>query len=233
MTEVKRNLPAIQDLYGDIEKSSEQNALNILLNQPPKDDWLKPHPTAIKKVNGKSVPVVYLPIERIEYLLTKIFLKWRVEINDVKLIANSVVVTVRLYYQDPISGVWDWQDGVGATPLQTDKDAGATNFDRIKSNAVMIGTPAAESYAIKDAAEKIGKLFGKDMNRADQINYDNLIFDGEGNSINGKVTLEDIQVLFGLKKEALSETEIIDIERIIKNQEKTSYQKVYKILVSR
>lgn len=97
----------------------------------------------------------------------------------------------------------------------------------------MIGTPAAESYAIKDAAEKIGKLFGKDMNRADQINYDNLIFDGEGNSINGKVTLEDIQVLFGLKKEALSETEIIDIERIIKNQEKTSYQKVYKILVSR
>ena len=34
--------------------------------------------------------------------------------------------------------------------------------------------PAAESYAVKDAAEKIGKIFGKDLNRADQIVYDEL-----------------------------------------------------------
>ena len=37
-----------------------------------------------------------------------------------------------------------------------------------------MGAPAAESYAVKDAAEKIGKLFGKDLNRKDNINYDNL-----------------------------------------------------------
>jgi hypothetical protein len=38
----------------------------------------------------------------------------------------------------------------------------------------MKAAPAAESYAVKDAAEKIGKLFGKDMNRADKIMYDTL-----------------------------------------------------------
>jgi hypothetical protein len=185
MNETKKNLPAIQDLYGDIEKSSGQNALNVLLNQPPTEKWLKPHPTAKKKVDGKDVPITYIPIERVEYLLTRIFIKWRVEIKDVKLIANSVIVTVRLYYQDPLTGEWDYQDGVGANPLQTDKDAGATNFDRIKSHAVMIAAPAAESYAVKDAAEKIGKLFGKDLNRADQIGYDSLItiFDGNENIV--------------------------------------------------
>jgi hypothetical protein len=38
----------------------------------------------------------------------------------------------------------------------------------------MKAAPAAESFAVKDAAEKIGKLFGRDLNRADQILYDEL-----------------------------------------------------------
>ncbi|MCK5612897.1 hypothetical protein KAR91_64080, partial [Candidatus Pacearchaeota archaeon] len=61
-----------------------------------------------------------------------------------------------------------------AAPIQTDKDAAATDFSKVKTDAVMKAAPAAESYAIKDAAEKIGKLFGKDLNRADGIAYDNL-----------------------------------------------------------
>ena len=67
-----------------------------------------------------------------------------------------------------------WQDGIGAAPIQTDKGAGAMQWDKAKSDAVMKAAPAAESYAVKDAAEKIGKLFGKDMNRADKIMYDTL-----------------------------------------------------------
>ena len=68
-----------------------------------------------------------------------------------------------------------WQDGVGAAPLQTDKGAGAIDFNKIKNDAVMKAAPAAESYAVKDATEKIGKLFGKDLNRADKILYDSLV----------------------------------------------------------
>jgi hypothetical protein len=68
-----------------------------------------------------------------------------------------------------------WQDGVGAVALQVDSGSGAIQFDKIKSSAVMIAAPAAETYAEKDAAEKIGKLFGKDINRANQIGYTDLI----------------------------------------------------------
>jgi hypothetical protein len=157
-------LPNIQDVYsGDIATKSKHNELNILLNQPPMAKWIKQHP--IHNVG-------YIPIERIEYLLTKIFVNWHVEIKEIKLIANSVVVHIRLYYDDPVTNTEKWQDGAGAQPLQTDKGSGAIEFNNIKANAVQLAVPAAESYAIKDAAEKMGKLFGKDLNRDERINYD-------------------------------------------------------------
>ena len=164
---MNRKLPTLQDLRSDIELKADQNALNVLLNAEPPKEWIKEHPM-FKKVR-------YLPIERVEYLLTRIFLKWNVEVKAVQVIANSIVTTIRLYYQDTMSDQMLWQDGIGAAPLQTDKGAGAVDFNAIKSDAVMKAAPAAESYAIKDAAEKIGKLFGKDLNRADKIMYDSLL----------------------------------------------------------
>lgn len=174
-----KNLPTIQDLYGDVEINEKENALNVLLNQPPKKEWLKDHPFAKREEkddqgNKKKVPIKYIPVERVEWLLTRLFIKWKVEIKEVKLIANSVSVTVRLHYKSIVTGEWDWMDGTGAVPLQTDEGKGAIDFNFIKSAAVMIAAPAAESFAEKDAAEKIGKIFGRDMNRADQISYDSL-----------------------------------------------------------
>lgn len=162
------NLPTVQELRdGDIMRKGEQTQLNVILNQEPPKEWLKEHPFA------KGVK--YLPIERVEYLLTRIFIKWNVEIKSVQTVANSVVVTVRLYYQDVFSENMLWQDGVGAAPIQTKSGAGAMEWDKTLNDAVMKAAPAAESYAIKDAADKIGKLFGKDLNRADKIMYDSLI----------------------------------------------------------
>jgi len=173
----KRNLPAYQDLVsGDIEKKEAQNDLNKLLNMPPAKTWLKPHPLAKKKnpQTGKEEPCLYIPIERVEWLLTKLFLKWWVDIKNTWVIANSVVVTVTLYYQDVLTDEIMHQDGIGAAVIQVDNGAKAMDAISTKHDAVMKAAPAAESYAIKDAAEKIGKLFGKDLNRADQILYDDL-----------------------------------------------------------
>lgn len=173
----QNNLPSIAEIYADNEMSTirKDSLFEVLVNQPPKKEWLKDHPLAKTKTDsGEWVPVKYIPIERVEWLLTNIFLKKRVEIKSTQLIANSVAVTVRLHYYNHIDKEWLWQDGIGAAPLQTDSGHGATDFNAIKSNAVQIGAPAAESYAVKDAAEKIGKLFGKDLNRKEVISYDTL-----------------------------------------------------------
>jgi hypothetical protein len=177
--ENENKLPVLADLYSDTELKIAQNDLNILLNAPPAQGWLKDHPYAKKEITVDKkkikVPIKFIPVERIEWLLTRIFIRWYVEIKTVQLIANSISVTVRLYYQDVVTKEMLWQDGIGAVALQTDQGAGAIEFDKIKSSAVQMAAPSAETYAVKDAAEKIGKLFGKDINRAIQIDYTNLV----------------------------------------------------------
>lgn len=164
--ETTRQLPTLSELYDDIALVQKQNQLNIILNAEPKKEWVREHPF----VKGLK----YLPIERVEYLLTMIFTKWRVEVKEVKILANSIVTTVRVHVKDPISGEWDWQDGVGAMPIQVAKGSGATEFDKMNSLAVQMGAPASKSFAIKDACEHFGKIFGKDLNRKDNVDYDRL-----------------------------------------------------------
>jgi hypothetical protein len=162
--ETVKKLPDINALYGNIELAAKNNELNILLNQEPRAEWVQ--------VNKFANNTKYIPIHIVEYLLTSIYTKWRVEIKSVHIIANSVAVTVRLYVLDPVSNEWDWQDGIGASPIQTEKGAAATDFTKVNTSAVQMAAPAAESYAIKDAAEKLGKLFGKDLNRKDVVNLE-------------------------------------------------------------
>lgn len=174
-------VPTIAEIYAagnDMPVLQKDSMIQMLLNQPPPPAWLKEHPFAKKEVviNGakQKVPILYLPIERVEWLLTNIFVRWSVKIKWTKLIANSVEVCVQLKVYDHVMNRWIKHDGVGAQPLQTDSGAGAVEFDKIKSNAVQIALPSAKSYAVKDAAEMLGKIFGKDLNRADNISYDSL-----------------------------------------------------------
>ena len=164
MSELKKieevKLPTIQDLHYDREVGFKQDSLNWLLNQKVPQSWVKLHPFA--KMN-------YLPIDKVEYLLTKIFGTYEVMVIDYKQLANSITVHVRLIVTNPINGERITQDGLGAIAIQTDKGESASNLAAIKSDAIMKGLPAAESYAIKDAAQKLGQIFGGNLNRKDVI----------------------------------------------------------------
>lgn len=150
----------------DIESLNEKVVLdqfNELLNQEPPDAIVKSHPTA----SG----VRYVPIDKVELLLTKLFQDWYVEILKTSQILNSVAVDVRLHYYHPIKKAWRQQDGTGAVGVQTKKGAAAADMAQIVSDGVMKALPAAKSYAIKDAAEHLGKIFGRDLNRKDTIAF--------------------------------------------------------------
>lgn len=208
-----RKLPTLMELIEENESTIKQNQLMVLLNQPPPSSWVKEHPMT----KGS-----YLPIERVEYLLSRIFGKWWVEIRDTKVMANSTVVTVRLYVTNPIDGEVIWNDGVGASPIQTDKGAGASDWNAVKADGVMKSVPAAESYAIKDAAEKYGKLFGKDLNRKDEISYTELL--------KSFPAVDDLRTLYEMKKDSMSKQEQKDAERILNENEVKSFNKLHKKL---
>lgn len=156
-------LPKLEDLHHDLQVAFKNDQLNLLLNQEPPKQWVKDHPFA------KGVQ--YIPIEKVEFMLTKIFQQWRVEVITYNQLFNSVACHVRLHYLNPLSGEWQYHDGLGAVGIQTDKGAAASDLTAIKQDAVMKALPAAESYAIKDAAEKLGSLFGKNLNRKETIAF--------------------------------------------------------------
>ncbi len=147
----------------DIDKYVVADKFNEIINQNPPKNILQTHPTA----SG----VKYIAIDKIELLMTKIFTDWYVEVLKTGQLLNSIETIVRLNYYHPVHKEWRHQDGVGAVPIQTDKGKNASDMGAIKSNAIMLALPAAKSYAIKDAAENIGRIFGRDINRKDTFAF--------------------------------------------------------------
>lgn len=162
---VKQTPLKIQDIVQNKEAAMLEDQFKFLLNQNPSDNWLK----ANQYANNSK----YLPIDKVEYLLDVLFQQWKVEILESKPIFNSIQVTIRLHYYNPVSGVWMFHDGVGASELQTAKDSGTLkpDFSNINKGAVEMAAPKAKSEAIKDAAHHIGKIFGRDVNRKNTIDY--------------------------------------------------------------
>jgi len=153
----------IEDLYKDVEGMAEEDWLIQLLNQPPPEAWVKTHPM-IANYN-------YLPIDKVEYLLKKIFKKFRIEVKEVQQMFNAVTVTVRVNYVHPITGEWDYHDGVGAEDLQVKKGSAPSDLSAVNKAALKMALPIAKTVAIKDACDHFGRLFGSDLNRKDQIEY--------------------------------------------------------------
>ncbi len=202
------NLPKIRDIY-EVENVQKNDALMVLLNQPPLPVWVKKHPFIS---NYK-----YLPIERIEYLLKTIFKRYRIEITGQGQAFNGVWVTVRVHYLHPITGEWDYYDGIGAAQLQTKKGTSPAALENINNGAISMAFPIAKTVAIKDACDHFGKLFGSDLNRKDVIDYqpDLTLIDMDEKHPNwskvceavksGNYTIEDIKEKYNLTEKAEEE----------------------------
>ena len=158
----------LEEALSITDKKARAEALSSVLNSQPPGSWVKKHP-----YGGFD----YLPIDKVEYILTSIFKNWYVEVIGYSQILNSVCCHVRLYYMDlehyeaTGSVLYRHQDGVGADGLQVDSGSRASDISSIKQNSVAMSLPKAEVAAIKCAAEKIGRVFGRDLNRRDLMSY--------------------------------------------------------------
>lgn len=178
------------------KEKADRDAFLKVVNQNPPQKWVKEHP--ISKVK-------YIPIEIIENTLTQLFQEWNVEVKNVQQILNSIAVTVRLHYRDPLTGEMRYQDGVGAMPVQADKGS-VLSIGTVKANAIQIGLPAAKSFAIKDAVEHIGKLFGRDIGRVNALDFIPRYSNADGTPRNTED--ERIRSFIGMAKNAQELTQI-------------------------
>jgi len=157
-------LPTLAELYSDADMALHKDSLNYLLNQQPPASWVKEHPY----IRGYK----YLPIDKVEYLLRKIFKSYKIEILSQGTAFNAVWVTVRVHFKDPVTGEWSYHDGIGAAQLQTAKGTSAADLANINNGAVMMAYPIAKSLAIKDACDMFGSLFGANLNRREVVTFE-------------------------------------------------------------
>lgn len=125
-----------------------------------------------KGVNvGSNYDYDYVPIEVVEEGLRQIFFRQiDFEIGQAWRDINSVMVTCSVKYKDPISGDFRRVDGIGAKALQQDKGSSVKDIDTtVKPNAFELGYPIAYTRAVKNAAKKIGKVFGANLNRDSEL----------------------------------------------------------------
>jgi hypothetical protein len=162
-TQMQHKLPTLAELHKDNEAAYANDQLKALLNMPPNQAWIKKHP-----LTGHP----YLPVDKVDYLLDRIFGRWEISIKNIFQIENSVCAIVTLKVWDPVTLTWAFNDGAGAMPIQVDSQCPPSALEKIKSNAIQLAVPAAVSYAKKDAAENWGKIFGRDITRKDTIAFD-------------------------------------------------------------
>jgi hypothetical protein len=157
-------LPTIAELFNDnLEEAYKNEQLNLLLNQAPPANWVKKHPY-IKDYN-------YLPIDKIEYLLRRVFKQYKIEVLREGTSFNGVYVVVRVHYLNPITNEMCYHDGIGAQQLQTKQGASAADLANINNGALSMAFPIAKTVAIKDACDHFGTLFGANLNRKDTVAY--------------------------------------------------------------
>ena len=212
---VKREdlLPTIAQIT-NLERVAETDKLTELLNSEPPTIWIKKN-----KYAGNSL---YLPIDKIEYLLKTLIKRNKIEVTGQGTAFNGVWVTVRVHYVDMITGNWEFHDGIGSEAIQTKAGTSASDLINITQGAISIAFPKAKTAAIKDACHHFGRLFGSDLNREspeDLYEVPEVISD------------EDMSDLFELKKDVIPAKFFPNAERIVTAKETASYPKLHKYLM--
>jgi hypothetical protein len=118
----------------------------------------------------------YVPISYIEMKLDELFIDgWNLEIKSVEQVLNSIVVTVRVSGLNPATGREFYRDGVGSKAIQLNNGSKPMDISNIKANALELAYPAAKAQALKNAAQTIGKVFGRDVARKLDDEYNPII----------------------------------------------------------
>jgi len=219
-----------------LETLAAIDQFNISINAEPPKEWILSHPTIRVKVgetpDGKDIkePLKYIPVDKQRLLGKRFFGIVEVEIRNVYQHFQSEVVVVRINYRHPITGEKLFMDGIGAQGVQTDAGFSASDLTKIKFDGVMKAAPSAATYAEKNAYDKLGRIFGGEIQKnAIQFTQNITMFSEEV----FKPTIEQVAALLDKKKDTLSADELKSANRIVDKKEEKSYIKLYNYLTTK
>lgn len=146
---------------------STQENINLIKSI---EDFTKKLNIAPKQENLQKTPdgkADYLPISFIETQLREDFMGLvQYEVVSERREINEYIVVARIKVFHPIIRQWMSYDGIGSGQIMQDSGTTLQQFTEAKKkNALEMGAPKVYAEAIKNAAKKIGKKYGADLNR--------------------------------------------------------------------
>lgn len=180
---------------------------------------------------SRSTDYDYIPIEIIEESLRQVFFRQvDITIQQSYRDLNSFIVVCRIAYKDPVTHETRKLDGIGAKQLQQDANSSLNDFNAtMKRNALELGVGIAYSRAVKNAAKKLGKLFGADLNRDEELNSVH-VFNSNVLSTPEEQLYQLSELFAQADTENMKPDDVINIQRIIDEKEKASYKKAIKLI---
>lgn len=148
-----------------VEHFQEPEKLKLLMQDFTRKLNAEPDPREFEKTpDGRAQT---LPISFIEMTLDELFLgQWELSDVHTQQIFNEVVGTGILTVWHPIKGRPLKRVGFGAVVITQDKDALVSEFTMTKKkNALDLTFPKLKAEILKNAAQSLGKIFGRDINR--------------------------------------------------------------------
>ena len=119
-----------------------------------------------------------LTISFVESKLDEIYLRqWGCDKCEFSVVANELCCDVILWVLDPSTGIRITRPGTAAIAIMVDaapqdvkadkrlKNEWALNLANKKPNALKLNRPAVKSLALKNAAQSLGVVFGRNINR--------------------------------------------------------------------
>lgn len=164
---------ALKEIQDQKSRNKIQNFVNKLNSLP--------DPQSIDKTpDGKAATMVisYMEMTLDEYF----FGLWSTENFKWSVIANEVVGSLDLICTHPVTGKDIRRVGAACIQIMVDKrpdnvnpSEWANNPANKKPNALDMGFPKLKAECLKNAAQSLGKLFGRDLNRKKQDIFQPLV----------------------------------------------------------
>jgi len=147
------------------EHFEDPEKLKVLMQDFTRRLNVEPDPREFEKTPDNKAS--FLPVSFVEMTLDEIFLgQW--ELSDVhsQQIFNEIVGTGILTVWHPVTNRPLKRAGFGSVVITQDKDAAISDFNITKKkNALDLTFPKLKAEILKNAAQSLGKVFGRDINR--------------------------------------------------------------------
>lgn len=148
-----------------------------------------------------------VPISVLENDLDEVYMGlWETKNFRFHVIANEIVGTIDLCVFDPQAKIWITRSGSAAVMIRQKKDSELTDISAKIKNGLMMDFPKLETMCLKAAAKRLGKKFGRDLNRkfedvyeskySDTIAVDEVRADVEA-KLNNCTTKEQLSAVWG------------------------------------